>query len=347
MPRAFLEHYRRGVSRTYSYELLDEFPDPGLTNRESNFGLLRNDLSKKPAFDAVANLIGILKDPGSSFAPGSLDYSLGGNVENLRQVLLQKRDGSFYLALWRASSVWDAVTQTTLNPGSPDVSISFRQPISSIQLYAPNVSSAPMSSVSNPTGPLSYAVGPQVQILRITPGEASSEPAPEIPSSEPESEPAPSEPESSPTEPEPIPTEPETTPTESEPAPSEEPAPAPEGETTKQHGHKSGGGGGGGEGGGKGRKRLALWTSRRSVRAGQKLALHGRVIAADSPQSTPVVIQRWRGHWRTVGHGRASSRGFFGKRIRLSTRGRQRIARIRVVAPASVPSRPVHVRILG
>jgi hypothetical protein len=349
MPRAFLEHFRRGVSRTYDYELLDEFPDPRLTDRESNFGLLRNDLSKKPAFDALRNLIAVLEDPGSSFAPGSLDYSLGGNGENLRQLLLQKSDGSFDLVLWRATSVWDAVNQRTLNPGSPTVSIAFNQPISSVQLYAPNASSAPRSSISDPSGSLSYEVGPQVQILHITPAAASPEPTSEPPPSEPEPE---SEPQAEPApeaeaepEPEPAPSESEPTTTETETTSSEEPAPAPEGETTKAHGNKSGGKGG--EGRGKGRKRLALWTSRNSVRAGQKVGLRGRVIAARSARSTRVVIQRWRGRWRTVARGRTSRRGSFGKRIRLSARGRQRIARIRVVAPRVASSQPVRVRIVG
>ena len=38
---------------------------------ESNFGLLRNDLSEKPAFTALRNTIEILKDPGPAFTPAS------------------------------------------------------------------------------------------------------------------------------------------------------------------------------------------------------------------------------------------------------------------------------------
>jgi hypothetical protein len=319
MPRVFLEHFRRGVARTYSYELLDEFPDPGLNHREWNFGLLRNDLSKKPAFDALRNLTDILKDPGSGFTPGPLDYSLEGNQEKLRQVLLQKRDGSYYLALWQATSVWDPINKVPLNPGSTPISIKFNQPVSGVQLYAPNISSAPQSSIVNPSGALSYDIGPQVQILRITPGEASPGP----------------EPETTPTEPTPTPTEPTPTPT---PTPSEEPAPAPE-EPTKKGG-KSGGGKGG-------RKRLALWADSHSVKAGDRLAIGGRVIAATPTISTPVAIQRWERGWRTVGHARASSNSVFHKRVRLVTHGRSGIARIRVVAPAAIPSRQISVRVRG
>jgi hypothetical protein len=328
MPRIFLEHFRRGVARTYSYELLNQFADPGLKNRESNWGLLRNDLSKKPAFDALQNLIAVLKDSGSGVAPGSLDYSLEGNQENLRQVLLQKSDGSYYLALWRATSVWDAVKQVALNPGSSPISIRFNQPVSSVQLYAPNVSSAALSSIVNPSSPLSYEIGPQVQILRIAPGEASSGSG-----SETATEPAP-------TSSEPAPTSTDPAPTTTEPAPTSTEEPAPE-ESTKKTG-KSGGSKGG-------RKRLALWANRRSVKAGHRLTIGGRVTAAThaatSTAATPVAIQVWEGSWRTVGHGRAADNGLFHKRIELATPGRSGIVRIRVIAPAAIPSRDIPIRV--
>jgi hypothetical protein len=311
VPRIFLEQFRRGVARTYSYELLNQFADPAQKDRESNFGLLRNDLSKKPAFEALQNLMAVLKDSGSGFTPGSLDYSLEGNEENLRQVLLQKSDGSYYLALWRATSVWDAVKKITLNPGSSPISIKFNQPVSSVQLFTPNVSSAPQSSIINPTSRLSYEIGPQVQILRITPGPA------------------------------------EAVPTSTEPAPTvTEPAPIPTEESTKKGGKGGGGGGKGGGGGGKGgSKRLALWTGSHSVKAGEQLAIGGRVTADTSTTATRVAIQVWERGWHVVGHDRASRDGAFQKRIKLAPRGRSGIVRIRAVAPAATPSRDIAVRI--
>ncbi len=340
MPRIFLEQFRRGVARTYSYELLNQFPDAKLTERESNWGLLRNDLSKKPAFDALQNLIAILKDSGSSSASGSLDYSLEGNQENLRQLLLRKSDGSYYLALWRATSVWDAVKQVTLDPGSSPISIRFNQPVSSVELYAPNVSSAPLASVASPSGQLSYPIGPQVQILRIVPGEGSAGSGSES------TEPAPTQ-----TEPEPTTTEPAPTPTEPAPAPSEEtappaseePAPAPSEEPAPEKSSKKGGKSGTGKGG---RKRLALWTRRRSVRAGHRVPVAGRVIGPETPAvSTRVTIQRWHGGWRTVGHGRATANGVFHKRIKLPAGSGSGIVRLRAVAPAAIPSTDVAVRV--
>jgi len=95
LPRMFLEQFNRGVSRTFDYELLDEG-----SLEFSGCGLLTNGLAPKPAYNALKRLIGLLADPGPTFSPGTLAFSLGGNTTHVHHTLLQKRDGSFFLALW-------------------------------------------------------------------------------------------------------------------------------------------------------------------------------------------------------------------------------------------------------
>ena len=80
-PRVLLEHYLRGEKRVYTYELIDEFDDPGLTNPEAHFGLLRHDLSPKPAYTAMKNLLGLLNDPGPAFATTPLPVKVAGYPE--------------------------------------------------------------------------------------------------------------------------------------------------------------------------------------------------------------------------------------------------------------------------
>jgi hypothetical protein len=230
-PRMYLEYFRRGIARTFSYELLDEQSDPGLDDREHNFGLLRSDLSPKPAFEALQNTISILNDAGGSFAPGSLDYSIGGGPADLRQVLLQKRDGSFYLALWRASRVWDPVARTALSAGSTQVTVKVDRPLAAAELYEPNSRATPVSSFGALSSPLSVRVGPKVVILALRPAVAAPAPEPTpdpdpAPAPAPEPSPAPA-PEPSPAPaPEPAPS-PAPTP-QPQPAPSPSPAPEPE-----------------------------------------------------------------------------------------------------------------------
>lgn len=213
LPRMFLEYFRRGVARTFSYQLLDHWPNAELDERELQFGLLRNDLSPKPSFLALRNLIEILEDPGAPASPAALGYELSGDQNDLRQVLLQKRDGRFYLALWRASSVWDPVSRTRLNPPSSQVQVSVDAPLAEMAVYAPNQSATPISAQQNPGSSVTVNVGPQVLILELSPGSGGAEPEP-TPEPEPDPEPAP--------EPEP------------EPDPEPAPEPEPEGDSTEE-----------------------------------------------------------------------------------------------------------------
>jgi hypothetical protein len=102
IPRMFLEYFRKGVARTYSYEFVDEFPDPN--NREARFGLLRRDLTPKPAYTALKGLLGVLSDKGKPHPAGSLDFGFKASpvgewnrLQYVRTLLFRKRDGDFYL----------------------------------------------------------------------------------------------------------------------------------------------------------------------------------------------------------------------------------------------------------
>lgn len=103
LPRMAAEYYAAGVQRTFFYELLDEKPDPGGVDPEQHFGLLRNDLSPKPAFTSLRNLVRVVRrSPG----PGERVpvRTSGADVESL---LLERRDGSRVLLLWQRASLWD------------------------------------------------------------------------------------------------------------------------------------------------------------------------------------------------------------------------------------------------
>ena len=116
--RMFAEFFRRGIVRTYKYELVNENNKRG---REGIFGLLRSDLSEKPAFRAVKNLITILTDKGSDFTPGSLNYTFNGNTNNTRQILFQKRNYDFYLMVWLEVPSWDMAASIDLYPPPQEV----------------------------------------------------------------------------------------------------------------------------------------------------------------------------------------------------------------------------------
>ena len=116
IPRLVLDMFRAGVARTYLYELVDERADPALTNAEYHFGLLRNDFSRKPAFNALRNMLAVVggdRRGGKRLKPLRMQVSAG--QRTVRRLVLQKADGSYVVALWRLSSVWDIKRRTLLH----------------------------------------------------------------------------------------------------------------------------------------------------------------------------------------------------------------------------------------
>ncbi len=167
MARMFVEYFRRGIARTYKYELINE----GRPGVEGVFGLLRNDLSEKPAFRAVKNLIAILSDKRPDFEPGSLNYVFDGSVDNIRQILFQKRDGDFYLVIWLEVPSWDVNANIDLYPPAQEVLLTLfnNHNISSATLYAFNNSADVNTSILHiNNNQVTFNVTDKINIIRLS-----------------------------------------------------------------------------------------------------------------------------------------------------------------------------------
>jgi hypothetical protein len=144
LPRALVAAFGAGVRRTFMYELLDEKPDPGLHDSEQHFGLLRNDLSPKPAFTAIKTLIAAVRSSpgsGSGLLPWDLRAPDDADVQHL---MLARRDGSRALAIWRPVSVWDTDERQDADPGSVPVELLWGRPASDVTVWRPSVSEQPV-----------------------------------------------------------------------------------------------------------------------------------------------------------------------------------------------------------
>ncbi|MGC4083755.1 MAG: hypothetical protein QM736_17000 [Vicinamibacterales bacterium] len=111
MPRVVLEQFRLGIARTYIYELCDL---PAAGGVDVGYGLLLRDGTPKPAFRSLANLLALLADPGAPFTVTPLARIVSGGGPDLRQMAFAKRDGSYHLALWLESAVYDVDRAATL-----------------------------------------------------------------------------------------------------------------------------------------------------------------------------------------------------------------------------------------
>ncbi len=152
-PRVLLEHYLKGEKRVYTYELIDEFDDPGLTNPEAHFGLLRRDLSPKPAYTAVKNLLGLVSDPGPGFTPAPLPVKVAGYPADGKYVLTQKRNGQYVLLLWRDVSLYDPVTKQPQAVTPTNVTLQLAKN-SNIKVYRPSQGADPVTQAQASSLPL-------------------------------------------------------------------------------------------------------------------------------------------------------------------------------------------------
>lgn len=109
--RTLLLAWNYGIPRTFIYELLDEFPGSG-------YGLLRHDLSEKPAYTELRNLLLVLGTPTEDFAPQALEMTFTGGDAGFCHTLLQENSGSYYLIVWLEKPGYDAVAQRRIQvPG--------------------------------------------------------------------------------------------------------------------------------------------------------------------------------------------------------------------------------------
>jgi hypothetical protein len=110
-----------GIARTYIYELHDDGHDT--QPWENGFGLLRYDGSPKPAFNAVRAMIALLSDPGRPFLPVPLRCEIDTNVSTIKGELFEKRDVTYYLALWNETASWNPATQREIHVPFSDVRV--------------------------------------------------------------------------------------------------------------------------------------------------------------------------------------------------------------------------------
>jgi len=99
----------------YYYQLLDD----GIDSFSAD-ALVDSSYTPKPAYYAMKSILGLLTDGGNASATGSLGYALSGSTSNVRTVLFQKANGTYYLAFWIES------LSAAVNSGT-DVSVPVQQ----------------------------------------------------------------------------------------------------------------------------------------------------------------------------------------------------------------------------
>ena len=189
IPRHYAEYFNAGIVRTIVYEFINEFKDEA-TNAEASFGLVQRDLTPKPAYFALKNLIALLGEARwnaaqmrwqkPAFTPRALNFTLEGDTKNVHHTLLQKSNGDYYLLLWQEVSSFDTKTKTDINNPNVAVTLKLNTRITAATTYLPGTGTQPQQSFRAPRS-LTLNVPDELLIVKLTPEPPTDTGAPSAP----------------------------------------------------------------------------------------------------------------------------------------------------------------------
>ena len=146
-----LDNFALGITRTYLYELFDEFYDPTGVNRPYHLGLFEYNGTPKPSAVALRNMQYILADTGSPNNVGSLAFTTSGLPATAHSLVFERSDGVFVVALWNDAPIWDNVAYTPITVPSALVKLTPQNQPSSMSMYDPLVGQTATQQVNSAT----------------------------------------------------------------------------------------------------------------------------------------------------------------------------------------------------
>ncbi len=165
MPRLFLEQWNNGVPRTWAYEFYDDGNAP-----DNTYGWVHsNNLQPKWQYWAMKNFITVIADRALSLPNASaLAWSMTGNTSNVAHTLLQKADGSTYLALWIETPANDPNAGTIYSIAPQAITVNFAITPRTITVYSYDSDMNFNGSSKTPSTTLPLDVTDMVTLVRLT-----------------------------------------------------------------------------------------------------------------------------------------------------------------------------------
>lgn len=161
----YLDAFRFGVLSSDDYQLLEQGGPVG--SWEAGLGIVDPNYNPLPQYTALQAFTSLIADPaGSSFSPATLGYTLNGASTSTRSVLLQKSDGSFWLAIYEQANVWNPVTQTVLAVPTVPITLQLSQ-LASGKVYVPETNGTTSISTFSNTASVPILSGAPITWVQI------------------------------------------------------------------------------------------------------------------------------------------------------------------------------------
>jgi hypothetical protein len=165
--KLFWSLFDEDFERVILYELVDESQSKG-SGWEGSLGLLRADLSPKPAYTSLKRLTTLLAEPNApAFTPQPLDYTLSGSTANVKAYVLQKSNGTHYLVLYQDAPAWNTIANLEIFNPEASVRVNLASPASRVLVHKPHSSATPVADHAGPISTVDVSVPDHPVVLEI------------------------------------------------------------------------------------------------------------------------------------------------------------------------------------
>jgi hypothetical protein len=121
IPRMLMEAFIRGVGHCALYTLLDDDRTPPRYH-----GLMKQDMSKRPAYAALKRTLALYKQDGPRPPLGNLEYAVQHQSLSIHGLpLMQKSDGRFLITLWNDVDSYDRQTFADIDAPPVQATVTF------------------------------------------------------------------------------------------------------------------------------------------------------------------------------------------------------------------------------
>ncbi len=152
---------RDRIKQVNIYALIDS------AHTDDHYGLVDVNLTPRPAYYALRNLLRLVADPGPEFEPDFLAWHMEPEDPTVRSIQLQKRDGRFMLLLWQDVESYSRAATTAIEVPPVAVAIDFGgKRIASLTQYTPTLSASAVQTKVGVTN-VSLSVPDHLQVLEI------------------------------------------------------------------------------------------------------------------------------------------------------------------------------------
>ena len=141
----------QGLSKTFLYELKDAY-SPGSPQGNDGWGLFDYTGAAKPVATAIHNLTTLMQDSGAqatTFTPSSFTYSIMGLPSTGNSLLLQKSDGTNFIAVWNEPQIWNSATASEVATPDQFVTVKLGKTYASVKVFDPLSGTQAISQFSN------------------------------------------------------------------------------------------------------------------------------------------------------------------------------------------------------